>query len=355
MIEYKKKYAVLSSRYKQDNINLRVIDSTLSWRKYISNFKKTIQNTDYEQINCPCCDSTDKIKLSEKDAFGFDHNVVLCSNCGLTYVSPRYNEKFTKNFYENHYFKIYKFNSINEFDRFEQGKKSESFAYNKSKDLSLKINSVLDVGCGSGIFLYPFFKDGIKTLGIDFSESRFLPGIKHGLNLKKINLENITEKFDLILLNHVLEHTLDISKFLSLIKSKLSVYGHVFIEVPSFGMMRNKSVSFDFLRTLQNAHNYYFSKGSLVNIMQKNGFEKVYINDQIQSLWKISNQKQLREFKIKNVCMEDFKRYKRYEFKFFLYGEKDRQGSLRFIVRKFFVDMLKKLHLYNTIKKIIDN
>ena len=332
---------VLSNRYKQDNINIRVSDNELSWKKYINDYKKTIQSTDYEKINCQCCFSTEKIKLSEKDCFGFDHNVVLCSNCGLTYVSPRYNERFTNNFYENHYFKIYKFNSINEFDRFEQQKNKETFVYKKSKDLSLKINSVLDVGCGDGILLYSFFKDDIKTLGIDLSESRFLPGIKHGLNLKKIKLKNITEKFDLIILNHVLEHTLDINKFLSLIKSTLSINGYVFIEVPSFGFLNNREIKYNFLLTLQNAHNYYFSKGSLVNIMQKNGFEKVYINDQIQSLWKISNQKQLREFKIKNVCMEDFKRYKRYEFKF--------------IVRKFFVDMLKKLHLYNLIKKIIDN
>lgn len=77
----------------------------------------------------------------------------------------------------------------------------------------LKLNSILDVGCGEGITLSKFEKEriGKKLFGIDYSDDALKIGKKiyPHLNLKKGNIYNIKEKdnsFDLVMATEVLEH-----------------------------------------------------------------------------------------------------------------------------------------------------
>ena len=85
----------------------------------------------------------------------------------------------------------------------------------------LKLDSILDVGCGEGITLSKFEKEGIgkKLFGIDYSDDALKIGKKiyPHLNLKKGNIYDIKEKdnsFDLVMATEVLEHLDDPEKAL---------------------------------------------------------------------------------------------------------------------------------------------
>ncbi len=85
----------------------------------------------------------------------------------------------------------------------------------------LKVDSVLDVGCGEGITLDKFEKEGIgKSLhGIDYSDDALKIGKKiyPNLNLKKGDIYDIKEKdnsYDLVMATEVLEHLDDPQKAL---------------------------------------------------------------------------------------------------------------------------------------------
>jgi 2-polyprenyl-3-methyl-5-hydroxy-6-metoxy-1,4-benzoquinol methylase len=66
----------------------------------------------------------------------------------------------------------------------------------------------------------------------------------NGINVRKGSIEQIksNEKFDLIILSHVLEHLLNPSVFLKKIKSILSDNGILYIEVPSLEGILKRSV-----------------------------------------------------------------------------------------------------------------
>lgn len=85
----------------------------------------------------------------------------------------------------------------------------------------LEIKSVLDVGCGEGITLDRFKKEGIgkELVGIDYSNDALKIGKKiyPGLNLKKGDIYKIQEKdnsYDLVMATEVLEHLKDPEKAL---------------------------------------------------------------------------------------------------------------------------------------------
>lgn len=85
----------------------------------------------------------------------------------------------------------------------------------------LKLNSILDVGCGEGITLSKFEQEGIgkKLYGIDYSDDALTIGKKiyPHLNLKRGDIYDIKEgdaSFDLVMATEVLEHLDDPQKAL---------------------------------------------------------------------------------------------------------------------------------------------
>jgi SAM-dependent methyltransferase len=101
-------------------------------------------------------------------------------------------------------------------------------------DLNLSQNSrILDVGCGSGKFLYQLKKLDFKELtGIDL----YLEKETHIKNLKilKKNIHQMLDdqKFDLIIFSHSFEHLEDPVKTLKKVKNILSDDGTVIIRIP---------------------------------------------------------------------------------------------------------------------------
>ena len=106
------------------------------------------------------------------------------------------------------------------------------------KELNWKSKTVLDVGCGTGLFAYKAANKGANVLGIDFSvqaieiaQSRF----KHSnLKYKKMNLKKIKEKYDVIVSLGTLEHMDDPLVILKLFKKHLNPKGKIIITSPNW-------------------------------------------------------------------------------------------------------------------------
>lgn len=113
-------------------------------------------------------------------------------------------------------------------------------------------------------------------------------GQSKGLDLEICSSDRLAErgeKYDLIILNHVLEHFLDIKKELSAIRDLLTEEGILYIAVP--GVLRLSEVySNDFLKYLQNAHVRHFCHGTLKQVMCWNGFEEICGDEEVRGLYK---------------------------------------------------------------------
>jgi len=63
---------------------------------------------DFEIVDCNVCGENNTEQISSKGKFGLPANVVLCKNCGLGYLNPRWNSEAYINFYSNNYDDLYR-------------------------------------------------------------------------------------------------------------------------------------------------------------------------------------------------------------------------------------------------------
>ena len=134
--------------------------------------------------------------------------------------------------------------------------------------------NILEIGSGQGQAAYWFEKEGFLVTAIEPDE--------HNVKLINKKLNNgrcivgfaedyeITEKFDIIWMSHVLEHLRKPLQFFENIRKNMKAEGIILIEVPNceHDSMLNSSI---FLLP----HTFHFSKNSLINLAKKGGFSVV--------------------------------------------------------------------------------
>jgi SAM-dependent methyltransferase len=139
----------------------------------------------------------------------------------------------------------------------------------------LRHGSLVDVGCGKGLFLRKLGKQyaDVSAVGIDPSYEG-APGLFPGSKLTFIpdifKPEQLDSRPSLILCRHVLEHIFDLPQFLRDIRSALRSWLPLpfFIEVPDLNWTVNHHAFWDFCYE----HCNYFTPDSIGECLRLNGF-----------------------------------------------------------------------------------
>ncbi len=137
--------------------------------------------------------------------------------------------------------------------------------------------SALQIGSSDGYTLSRFRDSGIEqVLGVDPSEaSRNFAKQTYSIESIAGSAEDFEcdQKFDLLVLTHILEHLYNPIDVLLKIKHYLNDSGHVLIEVPLW-----ERVDLQPIGVLTFEHVNYFCENSLLLLMQKTGFDVVHIS-----------------------------------------------------------------------------
>lgn len=285
---------MISKRYENDKMPVQKLSDLQI--KYLNILNNKIEKTqyEYESFSCECGNKEDFEVLAEKDRYGIPIRTVICLKCGLIMTNPRMTQKSYDSFYAEEYPYIYRAISApddNYFNRrVEYGKTVvrfiETYGGKVGKD-------VLEIGCASGGIVKAFEDAGYHATGIDLSAQYIEYGKSKGLNLNCGHSSTLLSRggrYDIIVVNHVLEHFLDITAELKVIKNLLKDENSVlFVAVPG---VKDLVCSYDsdFLLMLQNAHIYNFTENTLTQVLQWKGFQKIYANEDIKGLYKISNE-----------------------------------------------------------------
>lgn len=132
---------------------------------------------------------------------------------------------------------------------------------------------VLDVGCGIGHLLYSMKLSGMKNLlGIDPFIEKDLH-YENGLSILKTEIENIEGGWDLIMLNHVLEHIEHQHQMLASIYAKLNPGGCCLIRIPTVSSFAWEHYKENWVQLDAPRHLFLHSLKSITHLSQKNGFE----------------------------------------------------------------------------------
>ena len=235
-------------------------------------------NPDSAACSIPCnlCGRKNVHQLSLKDRQRSYLRTVICCDCGLIWSDPRSNDDELKDFYATKYRKQYK--SIYEpkpkhihRDAVEAAKR-----YHFLKGVIKSEDTILDVGSGSGVFVYTLGRLGFDATGLEPDQSHSTYArkaldvpITTGF-IQDIQTDVQTPGYNLITLHHVLEHFSDPFENLKIIWELLKPNGHLMLEAPNALDARQ-----DPKNRYHMAHLYTFTPKTIETILQKAGFETV--------------------------------------------------------------------------------
>jgi len=248
---------------------------------YIEQVKRKQASGVYPLEAAACfCGRTDGRLVTPTDRYGFEHRMVVCPSCGILYANPRMTAEAYQQFYANEYRLIYGEHDDVGHEQTRAALASDTILQFIQTRTEHTVKTVFDFGCNDGGYLVPFQDTGCTVFGVDYNPATITRGRARGLDLAVGGLDVLEARgtADLIIVNHVLEHCLDLDETLTRLSRCLNPNGLLYIGVPGLYTWDRKAL-------FQNAHVWQFTAETLSYVMRCCGFEEVYCDQSIVSLW----------------------------------------------------------------------
>lgn len=203
----------------------------------------------------------------------YEIKIVICRTCGLVFQNPRMSEIDLEKHYKKEAFYL------------EAGKKEIiprrlnqlRRIYSQLKEKGIKKGSILDIGCYSGQLMRFFDRLGFDVWGIEPSK-KMVKELKKEFSrkIKEATIKEMPKKvkkrnFNLVILNHVLEHLYSPKKALEILANFLSNSGYLYVEVPDV-----EHIPVNMLTYFSVEHLNYFSKSTLISFVENCGFKTIF-------------------------------------------------------------------------------
>jgi len=245
---------------------------------------------------CDICgesDFEDLYSMSDKTReLKTEFRLVKCKKCGVFFLNPQPSQKELEAHYEGRYYSL---NGIS----LKSSKKVSFriFLYNlyfnnKNKNFLGKLfflpfvnylrgteisrgKKLLDIGSGSGQFIYEMNQLGMEVTGVEPGNFDEESSKKNGLSIYNSDLISASfpkDYFDTITLNQVLEHVSNPSKTLDEIYRILRRRGTFILGVPNNNSLAYKLFKENWYQLDVPRHLFHFSNKNLIKFLQMKGF-----------------------------------------------------------------------------------
>jgi len=137
----------------------------------------------------------------------------------------------------------------------------------------LKVETVIEIGCGLGHTLEVFQEKGIPYRGIDISLNAVSFCQKKGFNAIQKNVEDVVDQYDLVSSDGMLEHFLDFepcAKHLMRISKK-----YVLLIQPNHDSLTGKTFAYlaEIFRSHLNVYEYNYRIRDFIDVFERNDFK----------------------------------------------------------------------------------
>ena len=227
------------------------------------------------KITC-LCGSKWHLPIKPQERFRIPVRFSMCTQCGHVYAANPMRADALETFYSSALYRdLYSsgFSVENHIAKLNVPYRSKTSLWNISESLLPSSGgNVLEWGCGGGWNLIPFRDFGHSVIGVDVNEPYLEAGRRIlNLDLRTISTQTLNDisqiKFDVIILNHVLEHLLNPEELLNDLKALCSLSTKFVIGLPTLETI--KEYGFDRYFTI--AHIHYFSVTSFSRFLSRCG------------------------------------------------------------------------------------
>lgn len=248
---------------------------------------------DWESPAC-LCGATGGRVLTEVDRYGLPYRKVLCVDCGLLRVTPRWTAQRYARFYGENYRDLYSPLAAGAapeqtLQRIAKGPGAalvgefveSAWAQHGKPGTDRPV--IVEVGAGGGWNLSRLSSRWTR-IGYDFDE-RFLQlgRATFGVDMRRGFMAEALPAVataDCVLLSHVLEHVHDPVATLVQLREAARPDTLILVEVP--GIFRLHKTSLDPMRYWQNAHTYTFCARTAVDTCRRAGLEPLAVDEWIR-------------------------------------------------------------------------
>jgi 2-polyprenyl-3-methyl-5-hydroxy-6-metoxy-1,4-benzoquinol methylase len=261
------------------------------------------QPTDFEYIRCDYCNSDDFTKRYEKRGF----NMVQCNKCGLVYTNPRLKQEKIAALYDADYFQGHGFDqSIDYVKDVKDHNTKDAFTLEdwdcdciksllkKFQPQNTKPYSLLEIGCGTGVFLDKAKKHGFDCHGLELSEyaANFVRQMGIPVETKSIEDANYPDNtFDVIVMREVIEHLPHPKESLETIHKWLKPGGVLFMATGNYDCPERKLRGSDWFYFMPEGHLNIFSNKTMTEYLKTVGFKYVNVTNQGDKLMEMLRSK----------------------------------------------------------------
>jgi SAM-dependent methyltransferase len=292
--------SILGSRY--DRAARPYISLDAGQRSALQLLRDAIQRNEIELevTSCPLCSSDDAERIASIDRHLLPIVHDLCRSCGLLYSSRRLSPKSAELFYNDYYVPLHGGVNRPEADYFANQRNHGRYVFDFVRSAFHQQMRVVEFGCGPGGILSLFAEEGAIVSGYELNAGfsanrpaswpRVLPGtIETALERG--------EKYDLVILSHLLNLLFDPLDTLRKVRSLVADGGFVYIEVPGLrsydkghyslcGHAASHPYKRDLMRGIALPQNIYFEASVMQYLLEQAGFAVVSVTELVRVLAK---------------------------------------------------------------------
>ena len=229
--------------------------------------------------NCPICqnDSFEKyLEVQDYTVSQEKFQIMACRSCGFKFTSPRPDQDEIGKYYKAESYISHTNTSIGLVAKIYQAVRKYTLKgkLNLINQLYPQKGKLLDVGCGTGMFLNEACENGWKVYGIepDLGARQMAEEISKAIIETEILSSFQNEQFNIITMWHVLEHVHLLNETVEWLNQRLSENGSLVIAVPNHEskdaeIYQEQWAAYDVPR-----HLYHFSQKSIKQLLEQKGF-----------------------------------------------------------------------------------
>jgi SAM-dependent methyltransferase len=238
-----------------------------------------------ETTICALCGSPESTAVRRGRDFLFapavEFTYVKCAGCRLVYLNPRPSQQEIAAHYPPEYYDVYR-------QLIDMGRQSRLMSLGlrliRGRRMPrCKPGRLLDVGCGSGLYLAGVRDAGWHVEGIEMNESaartaRNLHSIEIHCGCAEDVLPAMPEaSFDVVTMWHLLEHLHQPRNVLGEIRRLLRPGGRLMLEVPNYGSVWSRVFQSAWAALEPPRHLFHFSSSTLRALLESAGFRVEHV------------------------------------------------------------------------------